>query len=108
MIMAKWKYKIDVRREWSDYVADKGTIQGIAKAVLKKLNMIENLEATDAGYYSHDISSLIMDFESLSEDPSITEYDFDSVMHGLYDWADTEIEPYEWPTNRMCAVRTEI
>ncbi len=99
--MANWKHKLDLKDLYSK-VPDDITPQKFCEGVK------ERIEKLSCYHKDSDLQRIVWDFEWRSEDDSATWDDIDEIMSDLYDWGDTRLEPYGFPSNRMCWIATQF
>lgn len=105
--MSNWKLRVSFKDFWGEYGKGNLTIQKVSGKVVERLNKL--LDKVKDQLLKDTLGEIIMEFEDVAKSPELTVNDFDNVLNELYDWGDTEIEPFgKWPTNKMCWISTII
>jgi len=97
--MAKWKYKLDVKKEWKDCKDKNLSIKDLIISVITKLEQLQIKE-------DELLDCIIADFKTLSDSNECDSDNFDSIWNMLYDWADQETETGFWPKHKLCWIDT--
>jgi hypothetical protein len=107
--MANWQYILDINDAWEKAEEDKITSIDLAKVVVERLielrPKIYHRFGSDSSYVEQ-LDSIIINFESFIDDNEDDDSLFNEVFDELYDWADTNVTPGQWPPNKLCWIRT--
>src|SRR2546423_1029394 len=99
--MANWKYRLSVGRDRRDYDDGLISLQELGKRIADKIKTLPCYGKDESMFSSsNELGDCALEFENV-----IDVEDFDNILEALYDWADTEITPFDaWPRNKMCWV----
>ena len=81
--MTKWKYTIDIKKEWEECGEEKISTLELTKKVIEELDKYLNIRGEDESLeYIRDNFQGLIDCDIDDKD------EFDGILEELYDWAD--------------------
>lgn len=101
--MADWQRRLKLLPEWDQAQDGEITIQTLARVTTTRLRALEPFNIAEIDDEREEIAE---QFEAIAEDADADISDFDSVMHDLYEWADTRLSGSDFGGKKVCWVET--
>ncbi len=99
--MTDWQRKLQLQPEWDQAAEHEITIQQLAGVIADRLRVLAPF--TDEFEDIDDQRQELADqFESMSQDETLTTSQFDYLMNDLYDWGDTQIGGKFFDAKKVC------
>jgi len=110
--MANWQYTLDIEKTWKKSKNKEVALSVLSNEIADKMEALRPSLAIkfkeDSGILS-ELDDIVFDLRDLAGSEDKDDVDiFDEIFSRVYDWADTEILPKQWPPKKLCWVKTDF